>query len=35
MTVVVASSPRDVVNAVSDWLDEFLRQVPHSIDGGT
>jgi hypothetical protein len=34
LTVAVASSPRDVLTAVSDWLDEFLAHAPNPIDGG-
>lgn len=31
-TVALASSPRDVVDAVRAWLDEFLRDATSSID---
>jgi hypothetical protein len=34
LTVAVASSPGDVLSAVSDWLDEFLRHAQNPIDGG-
>jgi hypothetical protein len=34
LTVAVASSPRDVLSAVSDWLNEFLAHAPNPIDGG-
>ncbi|WP_246078596.1 hypothetical protein [Modestobacter excelsi] len=33
VTVGLAASPRDVVEAVRAWLDDFLRDTPHSIDG--
>ncbi len=33
LTVAVASSPRDVLTALSDWLDEFLAHAPDPIDG--
>jgi hypothetical protein len=32
LTVVVASSPRDVLHAVSAWLDQFLDVAVTSID---
>jgi hypothetical protein len=31
-TVAVASSPRDVVDAVRAWLDDFLRDAANPID---
>ena len=33
-TVGLAAWPRDVVEAVRAWLDEFLGDDPTSIDGG-
>jgi hypothetical protein len=32
-TVGLAASPRDVVEAVRAWLDEFVQDTPQSIDG--
>ncbi len=32
LTVVVASSPRDVLHAVSAWLEDFVRAAVTSID---
>ncbi|WP_179966110.1 hypothetical protein [Modestobacter altitudinis] len=32
-TVGLAASPRDVMDAVRAWLDEFLGDAPMSIDG--
>jgi hypothetical protein len=32
LTVVVASSPRDVLHALSAWLDDFLGDAVTSID---
>ena len=33
VTVAVASSPGDVLDAVRDWLDGFLGQAPGPVDG--
>jgi hypothetical protein len=32
VTVAVASSPGDVIDAVHDWLDGFTRQAMNSAD---
>ena len=32
MTVAVASSPSELVDAVRAWLDAFLGRAPHPID---
>jgi hypothetical protein len=34
LTVGVASSPDELVDAVRAWLDEFLRQAQGPVDGG-
>ncbi len=34
VTVVVASSPSDVVHALSAWLEEFLHEAVNPIDSG-
>jgi len=31
-TVAVASSPREVTDAVSQWLDDFVHDAPKRID---
>jgi hypothetical protein len=33
-TVALAASPRDVVDAVRAWVEQFLRDASNSIDGG-
>jgi hypothetical protein len=33
-TVALASSPRDVVDAVREWLTAFVEGAPDSIDSG-
>jgi hypothetical protein len=33
MTVAVAASPRDVVDAVSIWLEQFIRDAASAVDG--
>ncbi len=33
LTVAVASSPRDVISAMSEWLDEVVGHAPNPIDG--
>jgi hypothetical protein len=32
VTVALASSPRDLTDAVSQWLHEFVRDAPKRID---
>jgi hypothetical protein len=32
LTVAVASSPRDVVDALSEWLEDFLHRASEPID---
>ena len=32
VTVAVVSSPREVLDAVSDWLEGFARDAPKGID---
>ena len=33
-TVAATSSPRDVLDAVRDWLDDFIRQAADPGDAG-
>jgi hypothetical protein len=34
VTVIVASTPSDVIEAVRAWLDEFLGHATNPVDGG-
>jgi hypothetical protein len=34
LTVAVASSPREVMDAVGEWLQEFVRDASKRIDSG-